>query len=234
MAVAVLADAHLGGPGGPAGPLIEQLRALPEQGCTRLVLLGDLFQAWIGQPQVRDPRDRRRGRRAARAAPARPARRLHRGQPRLLPRRQRLRRRLRLDRPRGGVRGRRRALARGPRRRPQRPRPAVSLLALAVEERALALARPLDPGALRPPLRRPRRGPPLAHQLQAQAGDPGGRDPRLRRAPPGRGARRAPPRPFPRGAAVAGGGGAGVAARGVVFRAAGGVVGGGGRPSQGY
>lgn len=46
--VAVVADAHLGGPGGAAGPLIEQLRGLPQRGCSRLVLLGDLFQLWIG------------------------------------------------------------------------------------------------------------------------------------------------------------------------------------------
>jgi len=48
MSVALIADAHLGGPGGPAGPLIAQLEALPGQGCRRLVLMGDLFQAWIG------------------------------------------------------------------------------------------------------------------------------------------------------------------------------------------
>jgi UDP-2,3-diacylglucosamine hydrolase len=48
MAVAVIADAHVSGPGGPAGPLVEQLRALPARGCRRLVLLGDIFQAWIG------------------------------------------------------------------------------------------------------------------------------------------------------------------------------------------
>jgi len=46
--VAVIADSHLSGPGGPAGPLLEQLAALPGQGCGRLVLLGDIFQAWIG------------------------------------------------------------------------------------------------------------------------------------------------------------------------------------------
>ncbi len=46
--VAIVADAHLSGPGGSAGPLVEQLRALPGQGCERLVLMGDLFQAWVG------------------------------------------------------------------------------------------------------------------------------------------------------------------------------------------
>ena len=51
MSLALLADAHLGGPGGPAGPLIQQLEALPGQGCRRLVLMGDLFQAWVGFPR---------------------------------------------------------------------------------------------------------------------------------------------------------------------------------------
>ncbi len=46
--VAIVADAHLSGPGGAAGPLVEQLAALPAQGCRRLVLMGDLFQAWVG------------------------------------------------------------------------------------------------------------------------------------------------------------------------------------------
>ncbi len=46
--VAILADAHIGGPGGGAAPLVEQLAALPRQGCTRLVLLGDLFHVWVG------------------------------------------------------------------------------------------------------------------------------------------------------------------------------------------
>lgn len=49
--VAVVADSHLSGPGGPAGPLIDQLEALPGQGYGRLVLLGDIFQAWIGSPR---------------------------------------------------------------------------------------------------------------------------------------------------------------------------------------
>ncbi|MFN7961267.1 MAG: UDP-2,3-diacylglucosamine diphosphatase [Thermoanaerobaculia bacterium] len=51
MAVAILADAHLGGPGGHAEPLVAQLEALPSQGCDHLILLGDLFQAWIGFPR---------------------------------------------------------------------------------------------------------------------------------------------------------------------------------------
>ena len=48
MSIALIADSHVGGPGGPAGPLVEQLQALPGQGCRRLVLMGDLFQAWVG------------------------------------------------------------------------------------------------------------------------------------------------------------------------------------------
>jgi UDP-2,3-diacylglucosamine pyrophosphatase LpxH len=48
MAVAIVADAHLGGPGGDAAPLIEQLRALPGLGAERLLLLGDLCQVWVG------------------------------------------------------------------------------------------------------------------------------------------------------------------------------------------
>ena len=46
--VCVIADAHLGGPGGDAGPLVEQLRALPEHGCRHLILLGDIFHVWVG------------------------------------------------------------------------------------------------------------------------------------------------------------------------------------------
>jgi len=50
VSVALIADSHLSGPGGPAGPLVCQLEALPAEGCRRLVLLGDLFQAWVGFP----------------------------------------------------------------------------------------------------------------------------------------------------------------------------------------
>lgn len=49
--VAVVADSHLGGPGGAVEPLLEQLAELPGQGFDRLVLLGDIFQAWVGLPR---------------------------------------------------------------------------------------------------------------------------------------------------------------------------------------
>ncbi len=55
MAVAVIADSHLGGPGGVAGPLIEQLKRLPEKGCRQLILLGDIFQVWVGSPRFETP-----------------------------------------------------------------------------------------------------------------------------------------------------------------------------------
>ncbi|MDH3744220.1 MAG: metallophosphoesterase family protein [Acidobacteriota bacterium] len=50
MAVAVIADAHLGGPGGAAGPLVEQLDSLAVPRCERLLLLGDLFHVWVALP----------------------------------------------------------------------------------------------------------------------------------------------------------------------------------------
>ncbi len=53
--VALLADAHLGGPGGPAAPLLAQLGALPGAGVGRLVLMGDLFQAWVGFRRFETP-----------------------------------------------------------------------------------------------------------------------------------------------------------------------------------
>ena len=55
MAVAVVADAHLGGPGGAAAPLLAQLAELPARGCRHLLLLGDLFQAWIGSRRFETP-----------------------------------------------------------------------------------------------------------------------------------------------------------------------------------
>lgn len=48
MPVAAIADAHLGGPGGAAAPLADQIDALESETCERLVVLGDLFQVWVG------------------------------------------------------------------------------------------------------------------------------------------------------------------------------------------
>lgn len=45
--IALLADAHVGGPGGGAGPLVAELDGLHAAGCRRLVVLGDLFQVWV-------------------------------------------------------------------------------------------------------------------------------------------------------------------------------------------
>src|ERR1700681_2799297 len=53
--IALLADAHLSGAGGPAGPLVEQLAALPAAGCGRLLVMGDLFQAWVGYRRFETP-----------------------------------------------------------------------------------------------------------------------------------------------------------------------------------
>lgn len=55
--VAVVADAHLEGPGGDAEPLLAQLRELPGR-TERLVLLGDLVHVWVGFPQFETPASR--------------------------------------------------------------------------------------------------------------------------------------------------------------------------------
>ncbi|MDX1643061.1 MAG: UDP-2,3-diacylglucosamine diphosphatase [Thermoanaerobaculia bacterium] len=57
--VALVADAHLGGYGGAADRLIAQLERLPEEGCGRLVLLGDIFHVWVGARQFETPEIRR-------------------------------------------------------------------------------------------------------------------------------------------------------------------------------
>lgn len=55
MSVALLADAHIGGPGGSAEPLVEQLATLLARDCNRLVILGDLFQVWVGARRYETP-----------------------------------------------------------------------------------------------------------------------------------------------------------------------------------
>jgi len=53
--VALIADAHLGGPGGQAAPLVAQLDALAGQGAEHLVVMGDLFQGWVGLRRFETP-----------------------------------------------------------------------------------------------------------------------------------------------------------------------------------
>jgi UDP-2,3-diacylglucosamine hydrolase len=55
MAVAIVADAHLGGPGGGVAPLLAQLAEVGRRRPERLVLLGDLFQVWVGYRQYETP-----------------------------------------------------------------------------------------------------------------------------------------------------------------------------------
>ena len=59
MSVAIIADSHLGGPGGDGDLFVEQLRALPGQGCTHLVLLGDIFHVWVGSRKFETPEVRK-------------------------------------------------------------------------------------------------------------------------------------------------------------------------------
>ena len=59
MSVAIVADSHLGGPGGDGEELCAQLEALPDQGCRRLLLLGDIFHIWVGYRKFETPEIRR-------------------------------------------------------------------------------------------------------------------------------------------------------------------------------
>lgn len=55
LPVAVIADAHIGGPGGPAEPLVEQLEELASGAPGHLLLMGDLFHVWVGQRSYETP-----------------------------------------------------------------------------------------------------------------------------------------------------------------------------------
>lgn len=55
MSVAIIADCHLGGPGGPASRLVAQLEELVGLGCRRLILLGDTFHVWVALPRFEPP-----------------------------------------------------------------------------------------------------------------------------------------------------------------------------------
>lgn len=55
MPVVVVADAHLGGPGGNGEELAEQLAVLEPARCVRVLFLGDLFHLWIGARRFETP-----------------------------------------------------------------------------------------------------------------------------------------------------------------------------------
>lgn len=55
MPVVVVADAHLGGPGGSGQELADQLRTLEPARCARVLFLGDLFHLWVGSRRFETP-----------------------------------------------------------------------------------------------------------------------------------------------------------------------------------
>ncbi len=55
MTVALIADAHLGGPGGASEPLVQHMEQLAESGCSHMVLMGDLFHVWVGDRRYETP-----------------------------------------------------------------------------------------------------------------------------------------------------------------------------------
>jgi UDP-2,3-diacylglucosamine hydrolase len=56
---ALVADSHIGGPGGTGEELFAQLQQLPDQGCDRLVMMGDIFQVWVGDERYETAEIRR-------------------------------------------------------------------------------------------------------------------------------------------------------------------------------
>jgi UDP-2,3-diacylglucosamine pyrophosphatase LpxH len=55
VAIALLADAHLGGPGGSGDDLARELDALDARNCELLLILGDLFHVWVGDARYESP-----------------------------------------------------------------------------------------------------------------------------------------------------------------------------------
>jgi len=55
MTIAIIADSHLGGPGGDAEPLVRQIYEVADRGCERLILLGDIFHVWVAQKRFETP-----------------------------------------------------------------------------------------------------------------------------------------------------------------------------------
>lgn len=59
MTIALIADAHLGGPGGDGRAFCDTLRSVADQGCQRLILMGDIFHVWVGYRKFETPEIRR-------------------------------------------------------------------------------------------------------------------------------------------------------------------------------
>ena len=55
MPVALVADAHLGGPGGDGGELVRELEGLDSERCSLLLVLGDMFHIWVGDRRYETP-----------------------------------------------------------------------------------------------------------------------------------------------------------------------------------
>jgi UDP-2,3-diacylglucosamine pyrophosphatase LpxH len=59
LAVALLADAHVGGPGGRGDDLARELDRLDASRCELLLILGDLFHVWVGDSRYESDEIRR-------------------------------------------------------------------------------------------------------------------------------------------------------------------------------
>lgn len=57
--IALIADAHLGGPGGDGRAFCDTLRRVADEGCRRLILMGDIFHVWVGYRKFETPEIRR-------------------------------------------------------------------------------------------------------------------------------------------------------------------------------
>jgi UDP-2,3-diacylglucosamine hydrolase len=59
VGIALLADAHVGGPGGSGDDLARELDALDASRCDLLLILGDLFHVWVGDRRYESEEIRR-------------------------------------------------------------------------------------------------------------------------------------------------------------------------------
>lgn len=53
--IALIADSHLGGPGGDGRAFCDTLRSVADRGCQRLILMGDIFHVWVGYRKFETP-----------------------------------------------------------------------------------------------------------------------------------------------------------------------------------